>query len=269
MKLFAFLLLTLLAGGSPVSAGTLAQFRTRFGDIDVELYDQDKPATVQNFVRYVRAGRYTNMFCHRYLPGFVMQGGGYFITTGTNGSPQFTEVPKFPAVTNEFNVGSRFSNIFGTIAMAKAANDPNSATAEWFFNLGDNSANLDVQNGGFTVFGRVLGGTTVLNHFANLYIINIGSPSDSLPIVRTNATLADLVYMDVSLLQVRVAATAGNAREISWTSVSNKLNSVEFTTNFPRVWQSLTVTNGTGETLKFVDSSNTNAQQFYRVRVDY
>ena len=40
--------------------------------------------------------------------------------------------------------------------MAKLGDDPNSATSQWFFNLGDNSANLDNQNGGFTVFGQVL-----------------------------------------------------------------------------------------------------------------
>ena len=51
--------------------------------------------------------------------------------------------------------------------------------------------------------------------------------------------------------------------------LTRKLNTVEFTTNFPPVWQSLTVTNGTGGTFKFVDSSVTNAQRFYRVRVDY
>ena len=143
--------------------GTLAQFRTSLGDIDVELYDLDKPATVRNFLRYVQGGLYTNMFCHRYVPGFVMQGGGYFVSTGTNGSPQFAEVTKLPALTNEFNVGRRFSNLFGTIAMAKAANDPNSATSEWFFNLADNSTNLDNQNEGFTVFGHVVDGTNVLN----------------------------------------------------------------------------------------------------------
>ncbi len=57
-----------------------------------------------------------------------------------------------PAVTNE----PELSNVRGTIAMAKLGTDPNSATNQWFISLADNSANLDVQNDGFTVFGIVM-----------------------------------------------------------------------------------------------------------------
>src|SRR5688572_22837922 len=167
MKIPALLLLILLAANSTATAGTLAQFRTRFGDIDVELYDQDKPVTVQNFIRYVRSGAYTNMFLHRCIPGFIVQGGG-FITTNQLATNLFTHVESvrnFGAISNEFTSGPRLSNIYGTIAMAKADGDPNSASSQWFFNLGDNSANLDNQNGGFTVFGRLIRGTNVLNTF--------------------------------------------------------------------------------------------------------
>ena len=79
----------------------------------------------------------------------------------------------------------------------------------------------------------------------------------------------DLIYVTLSLLNVQVRAFGNRSNEISWTSVSNKLNTVEFTTGFPPLWQSLTVTNGTGGTFEFVDSSGTNAHRFYRVRVDY
>ena len=64
----------------PVRAGTLVQFRTVFGDVAVELYDQDKPATVQNFIRYVQSGGYVNGFSHRLEPGFVVQAGGFTVT---------------------------------------------------------------------------------------------------------------------------------------------------------------------------------------------
>src|SRR5205807_1646786 len=60
-------------------------------------------------------------------------------------------IAQHPAVPNEFGI----SNTIGTLAMAKLGSDPNSATNQFFFNLGNNSSNLDTQNGGFTVFGQV------------------------------------------------------------------------------------------------------------------
>src|ERR1043166_6556040 len=60
----------------PSHAGILAQFRTIFGDMDVELLEKDKPITVSNFLAYVQSGRYQNTFFHRCVPTFVIQGGG-------------------------------------------------------------------------------------------------------------------------------------------------------------------------------------------------
>src|SRR5215469_1425686 len=72
--LFGFVLLFSV---NRAQAGTLAQFRTPFGDIELELYDRDKPQTVQNFKSLVERGAYQNTFFHRLEPGFVIQGGGY------------------------------------------------------------------------------------------------------------------------------------------------------------------------------------------------
>jgi len=148
----------------------------RLGTVDVELFDQDKPETVRNFLLYTRSGAYSNMFLHRCVPGFIVQGGGFAITNPLSSTifSSSLAVTNLGRLTNEFAIGPRLTNSFGTIAMAKVGSDPNSASSQWFFNLGDNSANLDHQNGGFTVFGRVLEstttaeGTNVLQHFNTL-----------------------------------------------------------------------------------------------------
>src|SRR5271154_5324649 len=146
---------------SSVRAGTLVQFRTAFGDIEVELYDQDKPVTVQNFLNYIQSGRYQNEFAHRLVQNFVVQGGGFALTNNA-----INAIPTFAPITNEINAGKFYSNVYGTIAMAKTS-DPNSATSQFFFNLTNNAASLDSTNnsGGFTVFGHVIAGTNVLNLF--------------------------------------------------------------------------------------------------------
>ena len=130
--------------------GTIVRMQTAVGDVLIELTDAATPATVANFLAYVNSNRYDGTFIHRAIPGFVVQGGGYL--------PNRSHIQTDPPVVNEFSPTR--SNVRGTIAMAKAGGDPNSATSEWFFNLEDtNAANLDNQNGGFTTFGRVIAGT--------------------------------------------------------------------------------------------------------------
>jgi cyclophilin family peptidyl-prolyl cis-trans isomerase len=138
---------------------TKLQFDTSAGPVNVELFDRQAPKTVANFLNYVNSGAYTNSIFHRSatLTGgtpFVLQGGGFqFTSTPT---PALTQIPTDPPVQNEPDPVNR-SNVKGTLAMAKLGNDPNSATDQFFFNLGDNSTNLNNQNGGFTVFGKVVG----------------------------------------------------------------------------------------------------------------
>jgi len=130
-----------------ITGDTIVTFNTSLGAVNVELFPELAPATVENFLNYVNDGDYVNAIAHRSLAGFVVQGGGFSYDGST-----FTDLPADPPVINEFGR----SNVRGTIAMAKLGSDPNSATIEWFFNLGDNSENLDNQNGGFTVFGEVV-----------------------------------------------------------------------------------------------------------------
>src|SRR5205814_5892654 len=101
-------------------------------------------------------------------------------------------------------------------------------------------ANLDGQNGGFTVFGRVVRGTNVLNVFRAFKpasptntMVNIGGPFTDLPVLSTNLTFNDLIYVDVSLLNVQVQKLTNDARRISWNSVTGRTKYVELTMNLP------------------------------------
>lgn len=172
-KLLAALAL-ILAISLPAHA-TSVIFQTTLGDVEVELFDEETPVTVANFLKYVRDGDYENSFIHRSVPGFVVQGGGFNFVDEAVGS-----VPTDSTIVNEPGI----SNVRGTIAMAKVGGNPNSATSQWFFNLADNSSSLDSNNGGFTVFGQVVGnGMAVIDAIAALQVWNAGSPFGELPLI--------------------------------------------------------------------------------------
>ncbi len=168
---------------SGLAHATIVEFQTNQGNFRVNLFDEDTPATVANFLEYVNTGAYTNTIIHRSAPGFVIQGGGFEILEPQGDQLPIQLIETFPPVTNE----PVFSNVRGTIAMAKNA-DPNSATSQWFFNLEDNSgatssANLDTQNEGFTVFGQVIDdGMTVVDAVAALNVFNFGGTISQLPL---------------------------------------------------------------------------------------
>jgi cyclophilin family peptidyl-prolyl cis-trans isomerase len=162
---------------APAANATIVQFQVAgLGNFEVNLYDQSTPATVANFLAYVNDGSYTNTVVHRGVNGFVVQGGGF---TYQQGAQQLGNVAAKPAVVNE----PKFSNVRGTIAMAKLGGNANSATNQWFINVGNNSANLDAQNGGFTVFGQVIGnGMDVIDAMNALPKFAFTSPFDTLPL---------------------------------------------------------------------------------------
>jgi len=166
--------------GQPASA-TIVQVQTVLGDIEINLFDKGTPLTVANFLAYVNANAYTDNVVHRSVPGFIVQGGGYRYP----GSLPLAAVTANASVTNE----PVYSNVRGTIAMAKVASNPNSATNQWFISLADNSANLDVQNGGFTVFGQVTSGMAVVDAIAAVTRFNMGGDFTDIPL--RNYTSAD------------------------------------------------------------------------------
>ncbi len=142
----------------PAISGDYAKVATPFGDVYLEFLPADAPDTVANFKSYLATDAtsaadliktYDGVFVHRSVKDFVVQTGGYKLASPLS----LLTVTKKAAVKNEFKV----ANTRGTLAMAKLGGQPDSATNEWFVNLSDNRANLDNQNGGFTVFARVLG----------------------------------------------------------------------------------------------------------------
>lgn len=186
-RLCGLALVALAALSTSAQAQPYVCVESSLGNFCIELFDEVAPKTVTNFLKYVTDGDYNNTFIHRSVPGFVIQGGGFRYA----GSTTVTEVPKDAAVQNEF---SR-SNLRGTIAMAKFGNDPNSATSEWFINLENNSANLDGQNGGFTVFGQVIGnGMAVVDAMAARtprdLSFNLGAAFTDVPMLKLDSQLS-------------------------------------------------------------------------------
>lgn len=176
----------LLVAATATQAGTIVRISTSVGDFSIELYDTTTPGTVQNFLRYVNGEvvdlnndpveasiNYNRTYLHR-TQDFDTQGigiiqGGAFRFRPFIGPEQLIDPDTVPRVVNEPGI----SNSRGTIAMAKVAGDPDSASYQWFFNTADNSNPLDFDNGGFTVFGRVLGGADGSDREAGMGVLDI------------------------------------------------------------------------------------------------
>jgi cyclophilin family peptidyl-prolyl cis-trans isomerase len=146
----------------------VAELETSLGTVCIELFTTDAPLHVANFLYYANNSLLVGTFFHRSVPGFVLQGGGFTVGpldfevvppdngTVTN-EPCTLDTPAPPPAVPGTMICSVRGNERGTVALAKTGGDPDSGTTNFFFNLIDNRANLDNQNGGFTVFGRVLG----------------------------------------------------------------------------------------------------------------
>ncbi len=194
---------------STLASATIVRLQTNLGAIDIVLYDAAAPRTVANFLAYVNSGRYVNSFIHRSVPGFVVQGGGYI---WDDTQARVLDVTTDAPVVNEFSASR--SNKRRTVAMAKSGGDPNSATSQWFVNLADNSANLDNQNGGFTVFGEVTHGSmAVVDAIARLPLVNAGSPFDSLPLA---SPLIENLYKKNNFVLLSATTAVANSYQGLW-----------------------------------------------------
>ena len=154
----ATLAICAVAAGLTLPLSSWAQkvrLSTSMGDIVLQLDADKAPKTVANFVQYVQAGHYAGTVFHRVIDGFMVQGGGM--------SADMQEKPTRAPISLESRSG--LSNLRGTVAMARTM-IPDSATAQFFINLGDN-LRLDAVNSadgnGYAVFGKVIEGMDVVD----------------------------------------------------------------------------------------------------------
>jgi peptidyl-prolyl cis-trans isomerase A (cyclophilin A) len=183
MKLKHLFVLTAAA----VAPGALAadpqvDVRTSAGTIRLELYPAKAPKTVENFLQYVRDGHYNGTIFHRVIPGFMIQGGGM--------TPDMAQKKTRAPIPIESKNGLK--NEVGSLAMARTS-DPNSATAQFFINVKNNSF-LDYPGSdghGYTVFGKVVSGMDVVNKITAVPTGSQGMHQDvpRTPVVIESATV--------------------------------------------------------------------------------
>lgn len=145
--------------------------KTSMGDIELELFEKEAPATVENFLSYVKDGFFKKTIFHRIIDNFMVQGGGF--------TEDFIQKPAKAPIKNEAD--NQISNKRGTIAMARTS-DPHSATCQFFINSKDNDF-LDFKaptamHYGYCVFGKVVNGIEVIDKMSKVKTGNRGFHQD-------------------------------------------------------------------------------------------
>lgn len=202
----------------PGVTGTIAHYKTDTGAFAVELLPSAAPNHVANFTAYVTAKSYDNTLFHRVasfelnITHSILQGGGY---KNVDGLPQLA---RLPAVALEYNL----PNARGTLAAART-DELNSATSEWFFNTRDNSTILgQANNGGYSVFGRVLGtGMTVVDTIASLPLINLGIGQVT-PIHGGSTIFEQLVTVETIRIIPLIPTSATSGGYLTFTATSSQ-----------------------------------------------
>ena len=147
--------ITMLVAGMLRAEGKnpMVLMSTSLGDIKIELYEDKAPVTVKNFLGYVNDKFYDGTIYHRVIPNFMIQGGGF--------GKDMSQKPAKAPIKNE--AGNGLKNDTGTIAMART-NVVDSATAQFFINVGDNSfLDRSGDKPGYCVFGKVIEGMDVVD----------------------------------------------------------------------------------------------------------
>jgi len=172
IRLFA-LLLALTLTPVALAANPQVELKTTLGTIVIELYPENAPKTVENFLQYVKDGFYDGTIFHRVIPGFMAQGGGF--------TKNLQQKPVRAPIRNEAGNGLR--NATGTLAIARTA-DPRSATAQFFINVSENDfldfKSADDKGYGYTVFARVSSGMDVVQKMIQVPTASAG-PHQNVP----------------------------------------------------------------------------------------
>lgn len=149
----------------------MISLHTNYGVIKLNLFADKAPATVENFISYVKDGFFDNTIFHRVINGFMIQGGGF--------TPDMQQKDTKGQIKNEAN--NKVPNKKGTIAMART-NDPHSATCQFFINVADNDfLNFSSETGsgwGYCVFGEVVEGMDVIDEIKKVPTGRSGGHSD-------------------------------------------------------------------------------------------
>ncbi len=195
IRLFT-LLIALVIAPAALASNPKVELKTSQGTVVIDLYPENAPKTVENFLQYVKDGFYEGTVFHRVIPGFMVQGGGF--------TRNLQQKPTRPAIRNEAGNGLR--NAVGTVAMARTK-DPHSATAQFFINVADNDF-LDFkspdENGyGYTVFGRVSAGMDVVQKMLQVPTATMG-PHQNVP--RTPITIESVRLIESAPAKPKPAA---------------------------------------------------------------
>lgn len=144
----------------------LVTFQTSQGNFTVEIDIRRTPVTADNFFQYVNDGFYDNTLIHRVIDNFVIQGGGF--------EPGMIQKTTRAPITNEAETGLR--NERGTIAMARIAEEPDSATSQFFINTRDNDGLnfAGTFQPGYCAFGRVVDNMEVVERIEGVVTKTVG-----------------------------------------------------------------------------------------------
>ena len=144
---------------------------TNLGNFELELFPDQAPKSVANFLEYVNSGFYNGTVFHRVIDGFMIQGGGF--------TPEYERKPTNAPIVNEADNGLK--NQRGTIAMARTM-EPNSATAQFFINVKDNDflnhTSKTPRGWGYAVFGKVIEGMATVDAIRKVRTGNSGMHQD-------------------------------------------------------------------------------------------